>query len=216
LRFAEFELDQAGRQLLREGRAVRLSPKALALLRLLLERRPAALSKAEIRDHVWPETFVADSNLTSLVAELRTALADDARKPRFLRTVHGWGYAFCGAVSAPATPSRRAAVRFRLYYEEREIALADGETTLGRGDDVGALIDAGSVSRHHARIRVREGRATVEDLGSKNGTFVQGERVGEPRELRDRDEIRLGYVPLTFRVLRTSAVSTRTPSRSRR
>jgi DNA-binding winged helix-turn-helix (wHTH) protein len=212
MRFGEFELDRAGRQLLRDGRPLRLSPKALALLELLLERRQAAVSKAEIRDHVWPGTFVADSNLTSLVTELRTALGDDPRKPRFVRTVYGFGYAFCGEATGP---SRRGAGRHRLYGDGREIAVAEGELVLGRGNDVDVLIDAASVSRRHARIRVRDGRATLEDLRSKNGTFVRGERLFGPYDLRDGDEIRLGYVPFTFRVLRTAAESTRTATRSR-
>ncbi len=216
MRFGEFELDQSGRQLLRNGRQLRLSPKAFALLDLLLDRRPAALSKAEIRDRVWPRTFVADSNLTSLVTDLRTVLGDDARRPRFLRTVYGFGYAFCGEVGRPPGPSPRATGRCRLYGDGREIALVDGEVILGRGDDADVLVDAASVSRRHARIRVRDGRATLEDLGSKNGTSVQGESLVEPRELRDGDEIRLGYVPLTFKVLRTAAESTRTATRSRR
>jgi len=212
MQFGEFELDQAGRQLLRGGRRLHLSPKALALLGLLVERRPAALSKAEIRDRIWPRTFVADSNLTSLVNEVRTALGDDAREPRFLRTVFGFGYSFCGEVAERAPRGCRC----RLYYDGREIALAEGETILGRAEDVGAVIDAASVSRRHARIDVRSGRATIEDLGSKNGTFVRDERLVGPRALEDGDEIRLGYAPLTFRGLRTAAESTRTASRSRR
>jgi hypothetical protein len=107
MRFGEFELDQPGRQLLRDGRPLRLSPKALALLDVLLERRPAALSKAEIRDRVWPRTFVADSNLSSLVTELRTALRDDARKPRFLRTTAS------ATPSAERLPNPRAATGCR-------------------------------------------------------------------------------------------------------
>ena len=216
MRFGEFELDQPGRQLLREGRPLRLSPKALALLGVLIERRPAALSKSEIRDRVWPQTFVADSNLTSLVTELRTALRDDARRPRFLRTVYGFGYAFCGELTEPAGGHRRPASRYRLYGDGREIALAEGETVLGRADDADVLVDAASVSRRHAQIHVRDGRVTLKDLGSKNGTYLQGEMLSEPSELSDGDEIRLGYVPFTLRVLRTGAESTRTADRSRK
>jgi DNA-binding winged helix-turn-helix (wHTH) protein len=215
LRFGEFELDPASRQLRCSGRPLHLSPKAFALLEMLLQRRPAALSKADIRDRVWPRTFVSDSNLTSLVTELRTALGDDAREPRFVRTVYGFGYAFCGEVAEREGGRPPAGDRCRLYYDGREIALPEGEITLGRADDVAALIDAASVSRRHARIRVREGRATLEDLGSKNGTFVGGERLLAPRELKDGDEIRLGHIPLTFRILGTAA-STRTDTRTRR
>ena len=94
--FGDFELDQERRQLLRSGQPVPLEPKAYELLGLLLERRPRALSKAQIRDVIWPETFVSESTLAVVVNGIRQALEDDARHPRFIRTVHGFGYAFCG------------------------------------------------------------------------------------------------------------------------
>ena len=96
VRFGDFELDQERRQLLRSGEPVPLEPKAYELLKLLLERRPRALSKAQIRDVVWPGVFVTDTALGVAVNAIRQALGDDARQPRFIRTVHGFGYAFCG------------------------------------------------------------------------------------------------------------------------
>ena len=94
--FGDFELDQERRQLLRSGEPVPLEPKAYELLGLLLERRPRALSKAQIRDVIWPQTFITESTLAVVVNGIRQALEDDARHPRFIRTVHGFGYAFCG------------------------------------------------------------------------------------------------------------------------
>ena len=94
--FGDFEFDQERRQLLRSGEPVPLEPKAYELLSLLLERRPRALSRAQIRDVVWPRTFVSESTLAVVVNGIRHALGDDARQPRFIRTVHGFGYAFCG------------------------------------------------------------------------------------------------------------------------
>jgi len=96
IRFGEFELDQERRQLLRSGKPVPLEPKAYELLNLLVERRPKALSRAQIRDAVWPQTFISESTLAVTVNAIRQALDDDARHPRFIRTVHGFGYAFCG------------------------------------------------------------------------------------------------------------------------
>ena len=61
-------------------------------------------------------------------------------------------------------------------------------------------IDAQSVSRRHARVMVASGLATLEDLGSKNGTFVNGIRLGSPVALRDGDELRIGNVPMTLKV----------------
>ena len=94
LQFGEFTFDRAARQLLRGGKAVHLEPKAFELLDLLLERRPEAVSKPEIRDRLWPDTFVSESSLTTLVAQVREALGDDRGKAKHIRTVHGFGYAF--------------------------------------------------------------------------------------------------------------------------
>jgi DNA-binding winged helix-turn-helix (wHTH) protein len=96
IRFGELELDQERRQLLRSGKAVPLEPKAYELLSLLVERRPKALSRAQIRDVVWPQTFISESTLAVTVNAIRQALGDNARRPRFIRTVHAFGYAFCG------------------------------------------------------------------------------------------------------------------------
>jgi DNA-binding winged helix-turn-helix (wHTH) protein len=94
--FGHFEPDQERRQLLRSGQPVPIEPKAYELLSLLLEHLSRALSKAQIRDVVWPQTFVSESTLAVVVNGIRQALEDDARHPRFVRTVHGFGYAFCG------------------------------------------------------------------------------------------------------------------------
>ena len=97
LHFANNQLDCASRQLWHDGREVRLSTKAFDLLALLAERRPAAVPKSDIKDRLWPETFVSDTNLPTLIAEVRDALGDDARQGQFIRTVHGFGYAqICG------------------------------------------------------------------------------------------------------------------------
>jgi pSer/pThr/pTyr-binding forkhead associated (FHA) protein len=91
---------------------------------------------------------------------------------------------------------------------DRHWNLADGEHVLGRGREPGA-IDSDTVSRRHARILVSAGEATIEDLRSKNGTFVGDELVRSARALKDRDEIRLGSVRLTFRAA-LAGPSTRT------
>src|SRR5262245_760478 len=97
--------------LLRGGTEAPLSPKAFQLLELLLERRPNAVSKSEIQERLWPKTFVSEGNLTVLMAEIRKALGDSGASPRFIRTVHGFGYAFSGDVTE--TRERRQRCRFR-------------------------------------------------------------------------------------------------------
>ncbi len=204
VRFDAFAVDSGSRELRRGTDSVHLGPKAFELLELLLRNHPRALSKAQLRDHLWPRAFTSESNLTSLVTELRTALGDEARRPRFIRTVYGFGYAFCGAVEELPDPKRPAApggVRLRLFLEDREIALREGENLLGRLDEGVAWFESPTVSRRHARIVVVGGRATLEDLGSKNGTFLRGQRLTSASPLSDGDEILLGRVRMTFRAL---------------
>jgi DNA-binding winged helix-turn-helix (wHTH) protein len=202
LTFGEFELDQERRQLLRSGQPVPLEPKAYELLSLLVARRPRTLSRAQIRDVVWPGVFVSESTLSQAVNGIRQALDDDARQPRFIRTAHGFGYAFCAeARDTNQGPSDQLGVRSRLVWGDRVLALRAGENLLGRDKEAAVCLDAASVSRHHARILVEGARATLEDLGSKNGTTLNGKRLEGARELKDGDTLRLGHVQLLFRSL---------------
>jgi DNA-binding winged helix-turn-helix (wHTH) protein len=127
--FGDFGLDEERRQLLRAGMPLALEPKAYELLGLLLARRPRALSKAQIRDVLWPGTFVSESALAGLVTDLRSVFGDDPRRPRFIRTVHGFGYAFCGEAredgrppDGPAALSLRALVLSSSAHFDRSIA----------------------------------------------------------------------------------------------
>jgi DNA-binding winged helix-turn-helix (wHTH) protein len=204
LHFGEFTLDPLTRQLRRGAEEIRVSPKAFALLFELVERRPGALTKAALQESLWPGTFVVEANLSNLIAEIRAALEDDVRHPRFIRTVHGFGYAFCGTVhgdraaDAPLAPLAPAP-RCVLVRNGRLYPLAEGENVLGREGDAVTWFDSTSVSRRHARIVVSEGKALLEDLASKNGTFLGDLRVSAPVSLEDGMEIRLGTLRVTFR-----------------
>jgi DNA-binding winged helix-turn-helix (wHTH) protein len=205
--FEGFVLDTAMRQLSRGGTRVHLEPKAFELLELLVARRPEAVSKTEIQGRLWPDTFVSESSLTSVVAQVRKALADDRRRERFVRTIHGFGYAFSGEVASGAgTPPDPPG---RLIWEELVFLLQPGENLLGRSEEASVLIDAPGVSRRHARIVVTDDRATIEDLASKNGTFVGEHRLDGPTPLHDGDRLRLGRQLLVFRRA-VSAAPTRT------
>jgi DNA-binding winged helix-turn-helix (wHTH) protein len=198
--FGEFTLDRATRQLLRAGAERHLEPKAFELLDLLLERRPSVVSKNDIRDRLWPKTFVSESNLTDLVAQVRQALGDSHRKPRFIRTVHGFGYAFSADASEERPASaRRRHLAPRVVWDQRVFALGVGENVVGREEDVAVRIDAPGVSRRHARIMVTGTEVTLEDLGSKNGTYLHEQRLEAPAALRDGDTFRLGRLLLVFR-----------------
>jgi DNA-binding winged helix-turn-helix (wHTH) protein len=213
-RFGSLVLDGESRSLSRDGRGVSISPKAFRLLQVLLEARPRAVPKAELHRRLWPDTVVSDVNLPTLVAEIRQAIGDHARSPAFVRTVYGYGYAFCGiavALRRDGRPDTATDQLFRLIWGQREISLSEGENILGRGVDSLVWIDAQSVSRRHARLLIASGLATLEDLGSKNGTFVNGIRLSAAVALRDGDEVRIGSVPMTLRVhAKPSATETAT------
>jgi DNA-binding winged helix-turn-helix (wHTH) protein len=197
-------LDTDRHQVLRGGEPVHLSNKAYQLLELLVKNRPRALSKDEIQQALWPDTFVSDTSLTTLVNEVRNVLMETAREPRLVRTVHGFGYAFEGDASESA-PSG-----CRLIWGDHEIHLEEGENVLGRDPGTRGSIPDASISRQHAKVMLRNGVATVEDLGSKNGTFVGEMRVTKAAALSDGDEIRLGLVRLVFRAAPGSLSTTKT------
>ena len=215
VRFGEFVFESEGRRVVRGEEELHLGPKAFELLEFLLERRPRALSKAQLRDRLWPRTVASESSLATVVSEVRAALGDDARRPRYVRTVHGFGYAFAGEVTEPRLAARGGSVRGqpRLLWDNRTFPLREGENLLGRTEDAAARIDVSSVSRHHARILVSKGGATLEDLGSRNGTYLWGERLSAPRVLHDGDEIALDKIRLTFRM---AAGQPSTESKARR
>ncbi len=206
--FGDFALDTEQRQLSRGGEQVRLRRKALSLLECLVEKRQGAVSKDDIMARIWPGTFVTDASLTSLVKDLRDALGDRAAEPRFVRGVRGYGYAFCADVrTEPRLPLALPASgkEFRLAWLAREVALAPGDNLLGRNHEAMVWVDHPSVSRRHAIIRIGGGRATIEDCGSRNGTWVRGERITTPRELQRDDEIWLGKARLALCVYSSDA-----------
>jgi DNA-binding winged helix-turn-helix (wHTH) protein len=200
VRFDRFELDDGRRMILDGGETVHVSPKAFRLLEILIGSHPRARSKQDLTDALWPDTFVEESNLATLIAELRSALGDDARHPRFIRTVHTFGYAFCGELQREAPPPPAI---LRVLGES--VHLREGENVIGRDATCGVVIDDATVSRQHARITIRDGSASVEDLASKNGTFVDGVRLGPPATLRDRQTITFGEVNCVFALAGTVA-----------
>jgi DNA-binding winged helix-turn-helix (wHTH) protein len=199
--FGDCVFDRARRELTRRGEAVHTTPKLLGLLELLLDARPRALTKDEIHKTLWSGSFVSDATLTSLIAELRAALGDDARSPRLVRTVYGYGYAFCGDASGEARGSEEpAATPYRVIVGDREFALARGEHVLGRSGDAAILVDDAGVSRAHARITIDAHGASLQDLGSKNGTIMNGAAIDRAVALGDGSIIVLGTTALKFRI----------------
>lgn len=200
IRFGDSTFDSETRELLRGSKPVHVSPKAFRLLELLIEQRPRALSKAELQERIWPDTFVSEANLASLATEIRAAIGEQGRSAGFLRTVYGFGYAFSGEAAAVERPAFAPPPRRHcLQDDRREISLVEGENIVGRDLDAVVRIDDPTVSRHHARILVSGAAVTVEDLRSKNGSFLNGKRLRGSRKLESGNTVKFGSVLMTFR-----------------
>lgn len=215
LAFGDFVLDTDVRELRQGSRTLHLSPKAFQLLEILVTSRPGAVSKRDLQERLWPDTFVVEKNLPNLIGEIREVLGDDPSDPQFIRTVHRFGYAFRESLrGAPSGIHAERAARFLVVWLKGRAALVEGEYVLGRDPDLDVFLDSPSVSRRHALIRICDSQATVEDLGSKNGTFVCDRRIDGPTRLADGDVIRVGTVSVTIHEIRAPA-STETISARR-
>jgi len=190
--FGDLSLDTGARRLRRGPLDLHLSPKAFDLLSFLVSERPRVIPHRELYDHLWPATYVVDGNLPVLIGEIRRAM-DDADHS-IIRTVHNTGYAFARELSA--APS---AVVHLLIFGNREFALSEGQNVIGRDDAAGIVLPSKSVSRRHAIITVRGDTATVVDLASKNGTFIDTKRLAEETPLADGNVIRFGAVKVFYR-----------------
>jgi DNA-binding winged helix-turn-helix (wHTH) protein len=203
LRFASCRLDLDARRLFRGAEEVHLSPKAFSVLQVLVEGRPHAFSKSELLEQVWPGVFVSEASLARVVNEVRNGVGDDASAARIIRTIHAYGYAFAAEAveDGSAPPPSRGAERRPIGWltsGAKEFALWEGEQVVGRDASADVVLDSPKVSRQHARITVRGVLPTIEDLGSKNGTHVRGERIGAPTALAPGDSVRIGPFTLVF------------------
>ena len=201
IRFADCTFDLDTRQLLRGGHDVHLPPKAFELLKLLIENRPRVLSKTELIEHVWAGVFVSDASLAKVVSRIRKAIGqrDDSG---IIRTVHSCGYSFAAELTEyhGEPPSAIPPAACCLVCGRREFPLVDGEHVVGRDVDASIRLDSPKVSRQHARLIVSGVSVTVLDLGSKNGSFVRGSRVTDPRTLQPGDDLRIGPFALVLQV----------------
>jgi len=187
-----------------DGRVVRLRPRAMDVLACLALEAGELSSKQNLIDAVWQTEFVSDHALTQVVAELRSALGDDARNPTYIENIPRRGYRLVAAVTpvAMSVPSARdASLPFKLQSEDGDHPLMQGPNIIGRTIDADLCIDRTEVSRCHARILVQGTTATIEDLGSKNGTYVNGERLDGPTLLTNGDEIWIGRSVARLRFL---------------
>jgi hypothetical protein len=178
------------------------------LLETLIKRRPAVVTNNELDELLWPQVYVSRTSLTRLVSKLRAALGDTPPGSHVIRTAYKTGYAFCADVTCvPSTTATAASATVELVWKKQSLPLADGVHLAGRDDACALVIDASTVSRQHARITVVSGAATIEDLGSTNGTHVNGTRISGPTRLSLGDELSLGSELLQVRRRVASALT---------
>jgi DNA-binding winged helix-turn-helix (wHTH) protein len=195
LRVESCEIDCERRRILRGGEERPLSRKAFDLLVVLIDERPKVVSKDDLIQKIWADTFVADANLAILIGDVRAALGDSAQQPRMIKTHHRVGYSFVGEITEIASASLAADRQpaFVLVSGKRRILLFDGMTAMiGRDATCEIVIDHPSVSRFHARLSVAAEVLTVEDNDSKNGTRVDGRKLSEAAVVRSGQKITFG------------------------
>jgi DNA-binding winged helix-turn-helix (wHTH) protein len=191
-------VDVGARLVRREGTEVRLAPKAFELLLILVRNQPNAVPHERLHAKLWPGVHVSETSLPALVTQLRKALGDTSDDGRVIRTLHRVGYAFIGeGIVAGHTPVAGAPVS-RLIWRGETFEVPAGESVIGRDRACAMHMDADSVSRHHARLNVTEDGVSIEDLGSKNGTWVNGERIHGTVPLTDGTCFRLGSETVRF------------------
>ena len=210
-RLGPCRIDSERRQLVRDGKEQHLSPKAFDLLVALLSARPAVMTKEQLMGQVWPGVFVAECNLPTLIAEIRTAIGDSARAPRFIKTHFSIGYSFIGDVTEMArTASAPLGPTALIRIGQRRVILGQGESIVGRDADCDVVINDASVSRRHAKIVVAGRKAVVRDLESKNGTRVGGNRIDRETMLESGEVVTFGSIEAEFVVEVPSNASTQT------
>jgi hypothetical protein len=206
----------------------------MEVLILLVGSAGSLVERRDIQAALWGADVFVDpvAAINTAIRKVRQALGDDAERPRFVETVVGKGYRFIAPVenhrpgrqlrpadAEAASPSsarwRRPFPSYCVTRGQREFMLGTGENLLGRDPSARVYVDHASVSRRHARISIRSERVILEDLKSRNGTFVDGKKIEAPTEITHGAIIGLGPIVLTFLVLSAPA-STRPVSGSER
>ena len=204
--FDGWTLDSDARELRRGADPVHLSPKGFGVLETLIEHRPSAVAKDRLFEIVWPNIVVDDNNLPVVMKEVRRVLGDDAHDPKYIQTVHGFGYKFIAAVvveETPKAPVKAVAVLAFTNFSGHEFdyisdGIADGLLNalsgLGslrvsprttsfryRGADVDvqkAAREMGVDAIVTGRMQVRDGQVTVqvELVNTKTDSHIWGDR----------------------------------------
>jgi DNA-binding winged helix-turn-helix (wHTH) protein len=223
-RFGEFELDVDAYALRRSGQRIKLEKIPMEVLVLLVRKAGILVNRTEIQAAFWgSDVFVdQDAAINTAIRKIRRALGDDAEHPRFVETVVGKGYRFIAPLETRAGELRLERRRvdadgrssdgldhrlpnYLVARGRRQFVLDQGENLLGRDPQATVYIDHPSVSRHHARISIHPARAVLEDLKSRNGTFLDGRHIEIPTEIHHGAIIGLGPITVTFMMVPASA-----------
>ncbi len=223
---------------------VHLEPKAMEVLLCLADHAGEVVPRRVLVDRVWSTEFITDSTLTHAVADLRRALADDARAPRFIETIPKRGYRLIAKtgggprneptdrgsdlgreplaviVGEKVQLGSRAGSTFSdhvLCLGDQEIPLIEPTIVFGRGQEADIQFLVSEVSRRHARVTVAASEAVIEDLGSKNGTTVNSRVIDQPHRLFSGDTVGIGPTTMIYRWLSVEPTRTSdTPENSSR
>ena len=193
-------VDAGARIVRRGGREVHLPPKAFDLLLILVTNQPNAVGHDTLHAALWPGVHVSETSLAALVTQLRKALGDTSGDGRVIRTLHRVGYAFVGEATVTGAPPVTAEPAGRLIWRGTVFDVSVGESVIGRDRGCAIQMDADSVSRRHARLRVSPQGAWVEDLHSKNGTWIDGERIHDAVALADGASFKVGSETVRFEI----------------
>ena len=145
--FDPFRLDVSNECLWKGSQAINLRPKVFAVLDYLLSRPHQLVTKVELMNAVWPDAFVGDAVLKVAIRQIREALEDDSKSPRFIETAHRRGYRFIGSLEGKNSdvagfPDRivgrdEVLSRMEIWLEkmldrERQIVFVTGEAGIGK------------------------------------------------------------------------------------
>ena len=158
-RFKDIQIDLRSFRLFRGGRTLSVEPKALTLLIFLVENRGRLVRKRELMEAVWSDAFVTEQVLSRAIAQLRKALGDSAREPRYIETVPTLGFRFIAEVESdsselvesPAERSQRKSINRAASSREPELA----------------VLDSTSESAHQPRVTVES-----DSMGRRRGLFA--------------------------------------------
>ncbi len=175
--FGPYRLDEANECLWRGSEVIALRPKAFGVLKCLVERPGQLVTKEHLLDAVWPGTYVGDAVLKDSVRQLREALGDDPKAPRYIETAHRRGYRFVGQIApvapaAPPEPSPEPARTARLLGRdtalarmrqwlgsamraERQVVFVTGEPGIGKTTLVEAFLEEAAASE---RVAIAQGQ----------------------------------------------------------